>query len=105
MPAPVRFGAVPSPDLSPLAQVVYRVLEVAPGTVDELAAETKLPAGVIDAALAELRSAGLAAEVEPGRWRVTMSVRVRVRAPPSPKSEVSASLLSGSIGGAWDARR
>jgi hypothetical protein len=62
-----------APDLSPLARAVYRVLEVAPGAVDELAAETKLPAGVVDAALAELRGAALAAETEPGRWRTRRS--------------------------------
>jgi hypothetical protein len=63
-------GMPAAPDLSPLARVVYRVLEVAPGTVDELAAETKLPSGVVDAALAELRGAGRTVEVAPGRWRV-----------------------------------
>jgi hypothetical protein len=64
-----------TPDLSPLARVVYRVLEVAPGTPEELARETHLPAGVVDAAPAELRGAGLAEELAPGRWRVRASRR------------------------------
>ncbi len=55
--------------LSPLARVVYRVLEVAPGTAAELAAETKLPIGIVEIALTELRNAGRAEQLEPGRWR------------------------------------
>jgi hypothetical protein len=60
---------VPSRDLSPLARVVYRVLEVAEGTAEDLARETKLPVGVVDAALAELRAAGRAEEFAAARWR------------------------------------
>jgi DNA-binding IclR family transcriptional regulator len=58
------------PDLSPLARVVYRVLEVAEGTAEDLARETKLPVAVVDSALAELRGAGLAEELETRRWRI-----------------------------------
>jgi hypothetical protein len=57
------------PALSPLARVVLNVLRVAPGTAEELALETKLPPAVIDAALAELVSAGRAVEVEPRRFQ------------------------------------
>jgi len=39
--------------LSPLAIVVLDVLRVAPGTAEELALETKLPAGIVDSALAD----------------------------------------------------
>lgn len=39
--------------LSPLARVVLNALGVAPATADEQAVETKLPPGVVDAALAE----------------------------------------------------
>jgi hypothetical protein len=41
----------------PLPSVVYRVLEVAVGTAEDLARETKLPTGIVHAALAELRGA------------------------------------------------
>jgi uncharacterized protein YaeQ len=37
--------------------------------VDELAAETRLLAGVVDAALRLVRGAGLAHSFEPGRWQ------------------------------------
>lgn len=49
-----------TPALSPLARVVLRVLEIAPGTAEELARETKLPAGVVQFALTELVNAGRA---------------------------------------------
>jgi hypothetical protein len=55
--------------LSALARIVLRALEIAPGTPEELARETKLPAGVVDSALAELRNAGRTEEFEPKRWR------------------------------------
>jgi hypothetical protein len=55
--------------LSPLARVVLDVLRVAPGTADELARETKLPAGVVDSALAELVNSGRAVELEPRRFK------------------------------------
>lgn len=59
------------PTLSPLAGIVLRVLEPSPGTAEELAAETKLPAGVVDAALAELVAAGCAREVARKRFETT----------------------------------
>jgi predicted Rossmann fold nucleotide-binding protein DprA/Smf involved in DNA uptake len=55
--------------LSPLARVVLDVLSPAPGTAAELARETKLPVGVVEAALAELVGAGRAVEIEPGRFK------------------------------------
>jgi hypothetical protein len=55
--------------LSPLARVVLYVLRIAPGTAKELALETKLPPAVVDAALAELRHAGRAVEVEPRKFK------------------------------------
>jgi predicted Rossmann fold nucleotide-binding protein DprA/Smf involved in DNA uptake len=57
------------PVFSPLARVVFNVLRVAPGTVEDLARETKLPLGVVDVALIELRNAGRAERMETGRWR------------------------------------
>jgi hypothetical protein len=58
------------PALSPLARVVLDVLRIAPGTAEELALETKIPAAVVDAALAELVSAGRALEAGPRRFAV-----------------------------------
>jgi len=55
-------------DVSPLARVVLRVLELAPGTAEELARETKLPVGVVDLALTELVNAGRARGVEGKRF-------------------------------------
>jgi hypothetical protein len=55
--------------LSPLARVVLDVLRIAPGTAEELALETKIPAAVVDAALAELVSVGRAVEVEPRTFK------------------------------------
>jgi hypothetical protein len=59
---------MPRVALSPLARVVLDVLRLAPGTAEELALETKIPAGVVDSALAELVNAGRAVEVEPQRF-------------------------------------
>lgn len=58
------------PTFSSLARVVFDFLRTAPGTVDDIARDTKLPLGVIEAALAELRSAGRAEKVEGERWRI-----------------------------------
>jgi hypothetical protein len=44
--------------LSPLARIVVDVLRIGASTTKELASETKLPVGVVEAALAELRGAG-----------------------------------------------
>jgi predicted Rossmann fold nucleotide-binding protein DprA/Smf involved in DNA uptake len=62
-------------DLSPIARTVLLGLEAGPATAEELAATTHLPAGVVDAALAELRSAGRVEQAE-GSAR---SARARVR--------------------------
>jgi hypothetical protein len=67
-----RYGGMSGtaePAVSFLAHVVLRALDVAPETVDHLARETRLLPGVVDAVLAELRAAGRAIEVEPGRWK------------------------------------
>ena len=56
------------PAFSPRARVVFNVLRIAPGTIEDLARETKLPPGVIDAALTELRELGRAEKVG-ARWR------------------------------------
>lgn len=56
-------------DLSPLARMVLAALQAGPGTAEELGRRTHLPPGVVDAALAELRSAGRAEEGEARRWR------------------------------------
>jgi predicted Rossmann fold nucleotide-binding protein DprA/Smf involved in DNA uptake len=58
------------PAASFLAHVVLRALDVAPRTVDDIAREARLLPATIDAVLAELRAAGRAIEVEPGRWQV-----------------------------------
>lgn len=50
--------------LSPLASVILGVLRVAPGTVEEITRETKIPFADVDAALTELVNAGRAVEVE-----------------------------------------
>jgi hypothetical protein len=39
------------------------------GTAEEIGLAAHLPPGVVDAAFAELRSAGRAEEAEPRRWR------------------------------------
>jgi hypothetical protein len=59
---PVVSAAAPSP----LARMVLAALEAGPGTPEDLGLRAKLPAGVVDAALAELRSAGRA---RPGMLR------------------------------------
>jgi hypothetical protein len=62
--------------LSPLARVVLNLLDPAPGTPADLARESKLPVGVVEIALAELRGAGRAEEVQPGVWKA-------IRRPPA----------------------
>ncbi len=54
---------------SPLARLVYRLLWIAPGTADELAQESLIAVALIIEGLIELRKAGRATEIEPGRWR------------------------------------
>lgn len=65
----VQTSGTAEPAVSFLAHVVLRALDVAPGTVDDLAREARLLPAVVDAVLAELRAAGRAIEVEPGRWK------------------------------------
>jgi hypothetical protein len=55
--------------LSPVARVVLNLLDPAPGTAADLARESKLPLGVTELALVELRNAGRAEEVRPGVWK------------------------------------
>jgi hypothetical protein len=55
--------------LSPLARVVLNLLDPAPGTPADIARESKLPIGVVEIALAELRGADRAEEVESGVWK------------------------------------
>lgn len=59
----------PPGSISPAARAVLRILEVAPGSAEDLYRETKVPTVVIDAALAELRSEGRVEEVDPKKWR------------------------------------
>ena len=57
------------PVFSPRARVVFRALQVAPGTIEDLARETKFPSGVVETALAELSKAGRVQRMQSGRWR------------------------------------
>jgi hypothetical protein len=69
-PPPVATpGEERAPSMSPLARVVLDLLAPAPGTAVDLARESKLPVGVVEIALAELRGAGRAEEVQPGVWK------------------------------------
>lgn len=63
-------GALPRPAV-PLARMVLAALAAGPGTAEELGLHTHLPAGVVDAALADLRSAGRAEEAAERRWQAT----------------------------------
>ncbi len=57
------------PTFSSRARIVFDALQVAPGTVEDLARETKLPRAAVEAALAELLEADRAEQSASGRWR------------------------------------
>ncbi len=57
------------PVFSSRARVVFDALRVAPGAVEDLVRETRLPERAVMAALAELREAGRAEQSRSGRWR------------------------------------
>lgn len=64
-----QMSGTAEPAASFLAHVVLRALDVAPRTVDDLAREARLLPAIVDGVLSELRAAGRAIEVEPGRWK------------------------------------
>ncbi len=51
----------------------YNALQHAPGTAAELAKQSKIPVGIVDVALDELRTPGRVVEIKPGRWKVATS--------------------------------